>query len=111
MKVREDKVLCPRWAVPHLEWELDPNVGAANPLSLGFYSVALFPLVTAVEVQQAGQLVAFFPSLPPFFSTPYMQQVLLALLLGGPVPLLMPGKDAAKEFINLTCFLLDYGHM
>jgi len=64
-----DTVWCPRWAVPRLEWELDPNVGAANPGSLVFYYVALFLLVQAMKVL-AGQLVSFFPSLPLFPSIP-----------------------------------------
>lgn len=34
MNVWGDEVLYPRWAIPHLEWELDTNVGAANPVSL-----------------------------------------------------------------------------
>lgn len=65
MHVWGDKVLCPRWAVPHLEWELDLNVGVADPMSSGFYYVALFPLVPAVKVL-VGQLVSLFPSLPLF---------------------------------------------
>lgn len=35
MNVWGDEVLYPRWAIPHLVWELDPNVAAADPMNLG----------------------------------------------------------------------------
>ena len=63
-----DTVWCPRWAVPRLEWELDPNVGAANPGSLVF-SV---PFGTGHEGASwpACFLFSFSPSLPVHSSPP-----------------------------------------